>query len=163
MSRKRKDIGYGNATMPSVRLRIGECGPDWRRPPAEGAQIAFAPNVNPSSVSRENKRSGSPTATGRSNAKGPNAARSLRGMPQEACAQPRLQPGYRRAYRRVPEEGPAARGRRWRICLLWDVFCICPFDLSLWGTGKTSLFNRRQDMTSKRNQKQDMKFLYSRP
>ena len=140
MSRKRKDIGYGNATMPSVRLRIGECGPDRRRQPAEGAQIAFAPNVNPSSVSRENKRNGIPNGDGTVECKRTNAALSLRGMPQEACAQPRLQPDGRRADGRVPEEGPAARGRRWRICLLWDVFCICPFDLSLWGTGKTSLF-----------------------
>ena len=62
--KKRKDIGYGNATLPSVHLeqrKVIQIGVAHRQ---KAAQIAFAPNVNPSSVSRENKRNRIPDGDG---------------------------------------------------------------------------------------------------
>ena len=62
--KKRKDIGYGNATLPSVRLKQRKAIQIGAAHRQKAAQIAFAPNVSPTSVSRESKRNRIPDGDG---------------------------------------------------------------------------------------------------
>ncbi len=54
--KKRKDRKYCNATVPSVHLKQRKAIQIGAAHRQKAAQIAFTPNVSPTSVSRESKR-----------------------------------------------------------------------------------------------------------